>query len=136
MARIMGIDYGTKRCGVAATDILQIAVHGLETLPSAELWPFLEKYLNTEQVEKIVIGHPTHADGNEVSFMNQIIGLQRKIKKFKPEIEVVLHDEAFSSAKAKQVILNSGVGQNKRKDKSLVDKIAAILILQDYLKHY
>lgn len=136
MARIMCIDYGTKKCGIAATDTLQIAVHGLNTLPNAELWPFLEKYLTDESVEKIVIGHPRHADGNEVSFMNQIVGLQRKIKKFMPAIEVVLHDEAFSSVKAKQVIMNSGIGQQKRKDKTLVDKIAAILILQDYLGHY
>ena len=135
MSRIVGIDYGTKRSGIAATDILQIAVHGVDTVPTGTLWDWLEAYIKKEEVEKIVIGHPTHADGNAVSFMNQIIGLERKIKKTYPHIVVVLHDEAFSSARAKQVILASGVGQKKRKDKSLVDKVAAILILQDYLRH-
>lgn len=135
MSRIVGIDYGTKRSGIAATDILQIAVHGVDTVPTGTLWDWLEAYIKKEEVEKIVIGHPTHADGNAVSFMNQIIGLERKIKKTYPHIVVVLHDEAFSSVRAKQVILASGVGQKKRKDKSLVDKVAAILILQDYLRH-
>ena len=135
MSRIVGIDYGTKRSGIAATDILQIAVHGVDTEPTGTLWDWLEAYIKKEEVEKIVIGHPTHADGNAVSFMNQIIGLERKIKKTYPHIVVVLHDEAFSSVRAKQVILASGVGQKKRKDKSLVDKVAAILILQDYLRH-
>ncbi|MBK6373588.1 MAG: Holliday junction resolvase RuvX [Saprospiraceae bacterium] len=135
MSRIVGIDYGTKRSGIAATDILQIAVHGVDTVPTGTLWDWLEAYIKKEEVEKIVIGHPTHADGNAVSFMNQIIGLERKIKKTYPHIVVVLHDEAFSSVRAKQVILASGVGQKKRKDKSLVDKVAAILILQDYLRY-
>ena len=135
LSRIVGIDYGTKRSGIAATDILQIAVHGVDTVPTGTLWDWLEAYIKKEEVEKIVIGHPTHADGNAVSFMNQIIGLERKIKKTYPHIVVVLHDEAFSSARAKQVILASGVGQKKRKDKSLVDKVAAILILQDYLRY-
>ena len=121
--------------GIAATDILQIAVHGVDTVPTGTLWDWLEAYIKKEEVEKIVIGHPTHADGNAVSFMNQIIGLERKIKKTYPHIVVVLHDEAFSSVRAKQVILASGVGQKKRKDKSLVDKVAAILILQDYLRY-
>ena len=135
LSRIVGIDYGTKRSGIAATDILQIAVHGVDTVPTGTLWDWLEAYIKKEEVEKIVIGHPTHADGNAVSFMNQIIGLERKIKKTYPHISVVLHDEAFSSVRAKQVILASGVGQKKRKDKSLVDKVAAILILQDYLRY-
>ena len=135
LSRIVGIDYGTKRSGIAATDILQIAVHGVDTVPTGTLWDWLEAYIKKEEVEKIVIGHPTHADGNAVSFMNQIIGLERKIKKTYPHIVVVVHDEAFSSVRAKQVILASGVGQKKRKDKSLVDKVAAILILQDYLRY-
>ena len=135
LSRIVGIDYGTKRSGIAATDILQIAVHGVDTVPTGTLWDWLEAYIKKEEVEKIVIGHPTHADGNAVSFMNQIIGLEKKKKKTYPHIVVVLHDEAFSSVRAKQVILASGVGQKKRKDKSLVDKVAAILILQDYLRY-
>lgn len=135
MGRIMCIDYGTKRCGIAATDVLQIAVHGVDTILSGDLWPFLEKYLSVEEVEKIVIGYPTHSDGSEVSFMHQIVGLERKIKKTFPQIELDRHDEAYSSARAKEVIIHSGIRKEKRKEKGLVDKIAAVLILQDYLKH-
>lgn len=135
MARILGIDYGTKRCGVAATDILQIAVHPVDTIATGELWDWLVAYLGKENVEKIVIGHPTHKDGNAVSFMNQIVGLERKIKKTYPEIIVAFQEESFTSVRAKQAIIDSGAKQKKRKDKSLVDKIAAVLILQDYLKY-
>ncbi|HMY85265.1 MAG TPA: Holliday junction resolvase RuvX [Saprospiraceae bacterium] len=135
MGRILCIDYGTKRCGIAATDVLQIAVHAVGTVPSGELWLFLEEYLSKEEVEKIVIGYPTHSDGSEFSFMHQIVGLERKIKKIFPQIELDRHDEAFSSARAKEVIIHSGIRKEKRKDKGLVDKISAVLILQDYLKH-
>ncbi len=126
MGRIMCIDYGTKRCGIAATDVLQIAVHGVDTVPSGELWPFLEKYLSVEEVEKIVIGYPTHSDGSEVSFMHQIVGLERKIKKTFPQIELDRHDEAFSSARAKEVIIHSGIRKEKRKEKGFVDEVAAV----------
>lgn len=135
MARILCIDYGTKRSGLAATDILQIAVHSLETIPTGLLWEWLETYLINEPVEKVVIGHPTHSDGNAVHFMDQIKGLMRKIEKKFPSVKVELHDEAYTSVRAKEVILQSGVKKEKRKDKKLVDKIAAVLILQDYLGH-
>ncbi len=136
MARILCIDYGTKRCGIAATDVLQIAVHAVSTQPSDQLWAFLAEYFSKEEVEKVVIGHPVHRDGAPVSFMHQIVGLQRKIKKNYPHIEVILHDEAFTSVRAKETIIKMGVPQQKRKDKSLVDKMAAVIILQDYLNHF
>ncbi|MCO6461956.1 MAG: Holliday junction resolvase RuvX [Saprospiraceae bacterium] len=135
MSRILCIDYGTKRCGIAATDVLQIAVHPVGTYATQELWTFLEAYLKKEDVNKVVIGHPTHTDGNAVSFMHQIVGLQRKIIRNYPDLSVVLHDESFTSVKAKQVILQLGIPQQKRRDKRLVDKMAAVLILQDYLNH-
>lgn len=136
MARILCIDYGTKRSGIAATDVLQIAVHAIATQPTDGLWTFLAEYFSKEEVEKVVIGHPVHSDGAAVSFMHQIVGLQRKIKKNYPHIEVILHDEAFTSVRAKETIIKMGVPQQKRKDKSLVDKMAAVLILQDYLNHF
>ncbi|MCO5277040.1 MAG: Holliday junction resolvase RuvX [Saprospiraceae bacterium] len=136
MARILCIDYGTKRSGIAATDVLQIAVHAIATQPTDGLWAFLAEYFSKEEVEKVVIGHPVHSDGAAVSFMHQIVGLQRKIKKNYPHIEVILHDEAFTSVRAKETIIKMGIPQQKRKDKSLVDKMAAVLILQDYLNHF
>lgn len=135
MARILGIDYGTKRTGIAATDPLQIIVSPVDTVPTNELWEYLQAYLLREAVEKIVIGEPLTLDGTPAKITPLIVGFKRKIAKAYPHIELVSHDERFSSVAAKQVILQSGAKKKKRRDKSLVDKISAVLILQDYLGH-
>ena len=135
MARILGIDYGTKRTGLAVTDPLQIIVSGLDTVATSDLFDYLEKYFNTEEVEKIVVGEPLYPDGNPAQIHHLVIGFVRKLKKHYPNKEIVLHDERFTSEAAKQVILNSGTKKKKRRDKSLVDKVAATLILQEYLGH-
>lgn len=136
MARILGIDYGTKRTGISATDPLQIIVNAVDTVSTNELWEFLEKYLAEEEVEKIVIGEPLTLDGKPAKITPLIVGFTRKLKKQYPGIEVVLHDERFSSVAAKQIILQSGIKKKKRRDKTLVDKVSAVLILQDYLGHH
>jgi len=135
MARILGIDYGTKKTGLAATDPLQIIVSGLDTIPTSDLFDYLKNYFKTEDVEKIVVGEPLYPDGNPAQIHHLVVGFSRKLKKKFPEIEVVLHDERYTSEAAKQVILKSGIKKKKRRDKSLVDKISAVLILQDYLGH-
>lgn len=135
MARILGIDYGTKRTGLSATDPLQIIVSGIDTIPTAEIFAYLKTYMKTEEVEKIVIGEPFYPDGNPAQIHHLVIGFSRKLQKKYPDIEVVLHDESFTSEAAKAVIYNSGAKQKKRRDKGLVDKISAVLILQDYLGH-
>lgn len=135
MARILGIDYGTKRTGLSATDPLQIIVSGVDTIPTSEIFDYLKTYLKTEEVEKIVVGEPFYPDGNPAQIHHLVIGFSRKLQKRYPEIEVVLHDERFTSEAAKSVIFNSGAKQKKRRDKGLVDKISAVLILQDYLGH-
>ncbi len=136
MARILGIDYGTKRTGIAATDPLQIIVSAVDTVSTQELWAFLETYLAEEEVEKIVIGEPLTLDGEPAKITPLIVGFTRKLKKQYPDIEVVSHDERFSSVAAKKVILQSGIKKKKRRDKTLVDKVSAVLILQDYLGHH
>lgn len=129
----MGIDYGTKRTGIAVTDPLQIIATGLTTIPTQELFDFLTDYLQQEEVEKIVVGEPMHKDGNPAQIAHLVVGFVRKLKKEFPHIEVVTHDERGTSVMAKEIILQSGIKQKKRRDKTLVDKIAAALILEDYM---
>ena len=130
----MGIDYGTKKTGIAVTDSLQIICSGLDTIPTLTLYDFIKAYLETEEVEKIVVGMPLHEDGNPAQIAHLVVGFIRKLRKLYPAIEVVEWDERGSSKAAKEVILLSGTKKSKRRDKSLVDKIAAALILQDYME--
>jgi putative Holliday junction resolvase len=130
----MAIDYGTKRTGIAVTDPLQIIASGLSTIPTLEVFDFLTSYLQTEDVELIVVGDPKYPDGNPAQIAHLVKGFVKKLREKFPQLEVVLHDERFTSEEAKKVILQSGAGRKKRRDKSLVDKISAALILDDYMK--
>ncbi len=135
LARILAIDYGTKRTGLAVTDPLQLIATGLDTVPTADLLVYLQKYLAEEAVEKIVVGEPFYPDGNPAQMMPKVIELQEQLRKLFPEVAVVGQDERFSSEDAKKIILQSGAKKKQRRDKALVDKISAVLILQDYLGH-
>ncbi|MCB0552032.1 MAG: Holliday junction resolvase RuvX [Phaeodactylibacter sp.] len=134
MPRILAIDYGTKRTGLAVTDPLQIIANGLDTVPTSELADFLKRYMEKEEVEAIVVGEPLYPDGNPAQIHHLVVGLVRQLRKLFPDIEVLTHDERFTSEQAKEIILQSGAGKKKRRDKSLVDKISAVLILQDYME--
>ena len=135
VARILGIDYGTKRIGLATTDPLQIIVTGLDTVANKDIFEFLKKYLEKEEVEFIVVGQPMHEDGNPSQIAHLVVGFIRKLQKKYPDIKVETHDERYTSYDAKQYILMMGTKQKKRRDKALVDQVSAILILQDYLGH-
>jgi putative Holliday junction resolvase len=134
VARILAIDYGTKRTGLAVTDPLQIIANGLDTVATHELLDYLDRYFAEEDVETVVIGEPSHKDGNPTKVTPHVIGLKRKLEKKYPELEVVLQDEGFTSVMAKEAIFQSGLKRKKRRDKSLVDKMAATIILQEYLE--
>jgi len=134
LARILAIDYGTKRCGLAVTDPLQIVPGGLDTVPTAELMDYLKRYLEQEAVETIVLGEPFYPDGNPAQIHHLVIGLFRKLKKNFPDQRIELQDERFTSEDAKAVIRQSGARQKKRRDKSLVDKVSATLILSAYME--
>ena len=134
MSRIMAIDYGTKRTGIAVTDPLQIIASGLKTVPTVELFDFLEGYFEEEEVELVVVGESYHKDGNPTKIMEHIKGFIRKLRKKYPALEVVTQDENHTSSAAKEIILQSGIPQKKRREKGLVDKIAAALILEQYMK--
>ena len=135
MGRILGIDYGLKRTGIAATDPLQIIVNGLDTVDTKDLKRYLDSYLSSETVEKIVIGLPHHKEGNYTDLKKPIDELAKYLKNKFSSIIIDFEDESFTSVRAKEVILQSGAKKKKRKDKKLVDKISAVLILQQYLKH-
>ena len=135
MSRIIGIDYGSKRCGLAATDPLGIAVHGLATIENYRLFDWLMDYLRKEDVEKIVIGWPESEAESITKQRERILNFKNRLKKAIPHIPVEFQNEDFSSVKAKDIILGSGAGRKKRRDKSLVDKISAVVILQEYLGH-
>ncbi len=135
VARIIGIDYGTKRVGLAATDPLQIIVNPLETVETAELMAYLENYFKTEAVECIVVGEPMHRDGNPTYLTPIIEAFILKFKNKFPSIRVERQNEGFTSQEARNIILQSGLKKKKRRDKGLVDTISAVLILQDFLNH-
>ncbi len=135
MGRILAIDYGKKRTGLAVTDVLKLSINGLETQESKHLLNFLTTFVNTEEVEIILIGWPTHHDGTETALTQEIKNLEMAIKKLNPVIELVRVDESYTSVEAKAMILAQGVKKKKRRQKELTDKVSAMIILQRYLKN-
>lgn len=135
MARIIAIDYGRKRTGLAVTDPMQIIANGLTTVETSKLEAFLMDYLSKEEVERIVIGLPKQMNGEMSESWRYIEPFINRLKKLKPELPVELVDERFTSVLAHQVILQSGVGkQRRREDKGMVDEISATIILQSYME--
>lgn len=135
MSRILSIDYGLKRVGLAVTDPLQIIASGLTTVATVDLINYIKDYMVKEEVECIVIGEPLHLDGSPTSITPQINKFIEELTKLFPELRIERQDERFTSRDARQIILQSGARKKKRRDKGLVDKISAVLILQDFLKH-
>ncbi len=130
----MAIDYGTKRTGIAVTDPLQIIANGLDTIDTAGLLAYLEKYLAEEEVETVVVGEPLHADGSPTYLEPHIVGFIRKLQKVFPDLNIVRQDERFTSVMAKEALLESGLKKKKRREKGLIDKMAATVLLQEYLE--
>ncbi len=135
MSRILGLDFGTKRTGIATTDPLQIIVNPLDVVLTKDLYDFLDNYLKTEDVEKIVIGQPKQYNGSPVYFEKNIQELITKLKKDFPSIQIARQDECLSSFEAKDVLVKMGMKKKKRQDKSMLDKVSSVLILQRYLNH-
>jgi len=132
MARILALDYGTKRTGIAVTDELQLIASGLTTVPTDELLKFLQEYLAAEQVERILIGEPKRMNNEASGVEAHIISFREKLAKV-TSIPIERIDERFTSKMAVQTMLDSGLKKKKRKDKALVDEISATIILQTYL---
>ncbi len=133
--RIMGIDYGSKRVGIAVTDPMQIIVSGLNTVENESLQSFLAEYLKNEPVVKIVFGKPVHKDGEPTILWKDIQKWVSWLEKSYPSINIDFADESFTSYDAKMLMVASNVKKKARKDKKNIDKLSAVLILQKYLGH-
>lgn len=133
MGRILAIDYGTKRTGIAVTDPLRIVPGGLKTVATHELNAFLADYFSKESVDVIVVGHPTNMNGEKSASMTQIRPFVNKLIKQYPDKKVVMFDERFTSVLAQRAILDSGIGRMARRNKALVDEVSATIILESFM---
>ena len=133
MAKALGIDYGTKRTGLAITDELQIIASCLTTVSTHQLHRYIANLIKQQDIECFVVGDPKNLDGSKTNSSSYVESFIRKLKDTYPEIVIHRIDERFTSKIAKQSIFSSGVNRKRRQDKKLVDKISATIILQSYL---
>ena len=134
MSRILAIDYGRKRTGVAVSDAMQIIANGLTTVPTHELLDFITGYVQKEPVERILVGLPKQMNNEATESMKYIDPFVRSLKKRLPEIPVEFVDERFTSVLAHRTMLEAGLKKKDRQNKALVDEISATIILQTYLE--
>ena len=133
MGRIIGIDYGRKRSGIAVTDPLKIIANGLTTVPSHTLIEFLQGYMAKESVEKIIVGLPKQLNGDPSESMKYITPFLNRLRKVLPDIPRELYDERFTSTIAHKAMIDGGMKKQDRMKKESVDKISAAIILQSYM---
>ena len=134
MARILSIDYGKKRTGLAVTDPLQLIAGGLATVSTSGLFDFLQEYISREEVERIVIGEPRQPNGQPSENLARVQQFVNRWRKAVPQIPIELYDERFTSVLAHQAMLDGGLRKIARQDKALVDEISATILLQDYMR--
>ncbi len=134
MGRILAIDYGRKRIGIAVTDELQIIANGLTTVGVEEIFPFLKAYIQKETVELFLVGEPKQMDYTDSSASKYIEPFVKKLKKEFPDISIKRVDERFTSKMAFQTMIDAGLNKKKRQNKALVDTISATIMLQSYLE--
>lgn len=132
--RILAIDYGQKRTGLAVTDPLQIIANGLTTVATKDLEAFIMDYVAREQVERIIVGQPRQMNGEDSENMRRITPFVNRLRRLLPAIPVELFDERFTSVLAHRAILESGIGKKARQNKALVDEISATIILQGWME--
>ena len=133
MGRILAIDYGTRRTGIAVTDPLRIVPGGLTTVPTHTLMDFLTGYMSREEVDVIVVGYALNMDGSESASMKQIRPFTDRLRKAFPDKRIEMFDERFTSVLAQRAILESGIGKMARRNKALVDEVSACIILESYM---
>ena len=134
MARILSIDYGKKRTGLAVTDPLQIIAGGLATVATSELFDYLQAYIAREQVEMIVIGEPRQPNGEPSENLARVQQFVNRWRKAVPQVTIQFYDERFTSVLAHQAMLDGGLKKKARQNKGLVDEISATIILEDYMR--
>ena len=135
MGRIIAIDYGRKRTGLAVTDSLQIIANGLTTVPSGEVVGYLADYSLNECVDLFVVGYPKQLNNEPSENLKYVEAFVKSLNKALPGIPIKYYDERFTSVIAHQVMIDGGLKKKKRQDKKTVDKISAVLILQNYLEN-
>lgn len=133
MARILALDYGTRRTGIAITDPFQLIASGLTTVATDDLWDFLEQYLREEDVERIVVGEPRQMDNTPSEVEGAISAFLKELSKRYPKLPVSRQDERFTSKMALRTMVEGGMKKKKRRQKETLDQISATLILQSYL---
>jgi putative Holliday junction resolvase len=134
MARILAIDYGRKRVGLAVTDPGQIIASRLTTVPTHTLWDFLKDYFQKEKVETVVVGYPKQMNNEASEAVRYINPFLKKFQKVYPELNLEIIDERFTSKMAFQTMIDGGLKKQQRRDKAMVDGISATIILQSYLE--
>lgn len=136
MPKIIAIDYGLKRCGIAVTDDSQIIASPLTTVSANELFPFLKNYFEKNTVEKIILGEPKRLNNTDTHLSQAVRELKIKLEKEFPVREIILIDERFTSKMAGQSMVDFGMNKKQRQNKELVDQISATIILQSYLSRF
>jgi putative Holliday junction resolvase len=131
----MAIDYGKKRTGIAVTDPLQIIATGLTTLETQQVMNFLREYLVKEQVEKIIVGYPTHLDGSDTHATQMVKEFLQRLKRHFPTIPAIPVDEHFTSKLASRAMVEMGLKKKDRQNKATIDVVAATIMLQEYLEN-
>jgi len=134
MGRILAIDYGSKRVGLAVTDPLKIIASALDTIHSKDVLEFLKAYVDREDVEAMVVGMPVNLDGEDTNNTPQVKGFVKGLKKAFPDMPIHLHDERFTSSMAMSAMITSGYSKKDRREKGNIDKISATIILQSFME--
>jgi len=135
MGRVLAIDYGQKRCGIAVSDTLQLIANGLDTIPTANLMSFLENYFQREPVVVVVFGLPRQMNNQESQSMQYIAPFVKRFKEKFPDKKVEFEDERFTSKMAFQTMIDCGLKKKERQNKALIDQVSATIILQSYLEN-
>lgn len=134
MGRLLAIDFGRRRCGIAVTDPLRIIASGLCTVPTAELTAFVTRYVTSESVDGIIVGRPLDMHGRPSESTRYLEPAIAALRKALPDMPFTSYDERFTSVLAHRAMLDGGLGKTARRDKALVDEISATIILNDYLQ--
>jgi len=134
LTRILSIDYGRKRTGLAVTDPLQIIAGGLATVATSELFDWLHDYISREPVERIIIGEPRQPNGQPSENLARVQQFVNRWRRAVPQVPIEYYDERFTSVLAHQAMIDGGLKKKARQDKALVDEISATIILQDYMR--
>jgi len=134
MGRLLSIDFGRKRCGIAVTDTLRIIANGLTTVATGELIEFVKRYMSTEPVDRVIVGYPTTLRGEPSESVKYLTPVINRLRKEIAPVEIEFIDERFTSALAHRAMLDGGMKKMDRRNREIVDEISASIILNDYLQ--